>query len=184
MLAQRGAEGLRQVALQQAKTNRSPPLVAGTWAQRDKLRALGFGDALSEFYGPDGEAALEAKFAAADYYNPDHEPAQPIDTAQSRADIGRLERAVDGAGRGLDARRDRPYRAVGLHDHENLDALARAFGVRVVGFDVPDSLLQPRYQKFDGVTFPREGSNAVFLLAGAKRPHLALLGYGFVHQAR
>lgn len=111
---------------------------------------------------------------------------QPND--QDRADIAALEaihddgnrRAID-AGSVRSARVVHPYRWVHLPDVSALGAIARAFGNRVVGFEVASQVLSKEFGFFNGVTRPG-ADNRIFLNANSDRPHLAILGHEVAHQ--
>lgn len=107
---------------------------------------------------------------------------------QDRTDIAALEaihddgnrRAID-AGRVRSARAVHPYRWVRLPDISALGAIARAFGTRVVGFEVASKVLTKEFGFFNGVTRPGS-DNRIFLNASSDRPHLAILGHEVAHQ--
>lgn len=111
-------------------------------------------------------------------------------TAQSRADIEALEGIVDDgnrdavdAGRVRRARDVRPFRWVRLPNGDGLDAIAAAFGKRVVGFDVAAGVLSREFGFFNGVTRPGR-DNRIFLNTKSDRPHLAVLGHEMGHQLK
>lgn len=107
---------------------------------------------------------------------------------QDRADIDALEsiyddgnkRAID-AGSARSARAVHPYRWIRLPDISGLGAIARAFGNRVVGFEVASKVLSKEFGFFNGVTRPG-ADNRIFLNANSDRPHLAILGHEIAHQ--
>ncbi len=116
----------------------------------------------------------------------------PDDTkaGNRQADIDALETIVDdgnraavAAGRARSAREVHPFRWVRLPDGDGLDAIAAAFGKRVVGFDVAAGVLSREFGFFNGVTRPGR-DNRIFLNAKSDRPHLAVLGHELAHQLK
>lgn len=111
------------------------------------------------------------------------------DDARS-ADIAVLEQLVDRAfradidlGQMQAASAVHPYQPALLPDADGLQAVAAAFGKRVVGFQVSGGAAAAKsYGGFDGVTYPQGAGNRIFINRESTRPHLAILGHEVAHQ--
>lgn len=163
-----------------------PAVTDGMLSQRDKLRALGFGDALSEFFGPDGEAALEAKFAAVDDYNPgDGRKANPSETdlrkirELNRSVAGYLRRRGESVGDNFQG-----FVAGDVPGDAALREVARAFGARTQWFALRPGLTDLEKRTWGFFNGANLGSVNYLRSEGVDRPHLSILGHEFVHQLK
>lgn len=153
----------------------------GIKTQRTKLEALGFGEAVREFFAT-VENQDGIKFQASQTYNPTKTKPTETDLKNVRAlnrDVANYLRENGQAGDdGVLG-----YVPGEVRGNEEIRKIARSFGQSVQWFAI-NPALTPEQQKRFGFFNGAVSRGITFLNASTDRPHLAVLGHEIVHRLR
>ncbi len=156
-------------------------VASGIKAQRTKLEAIGFGEAVREFFAT-AENQDGIKFQASQTYN----PAKPKPTETDLKHVRALNRDVANYLRENGQAGDDGvlgYVPGEVRGNEEIRRIARSFGQSVQWFAV-NPAITPEQQKRFGFFNGAVSRGITFLNANTDRPHMAVLGHEIVHRLR